>query len=177
MLTEQINSILFILTILGFIFIITLVFSFIFVRKTNKLIGFVTKNSIPLALLISLMATLGSLFYSEVAGFAPCDLCWFQRIFMYPQVILLGLAWWKKKDTVIDYSLILILIGSLFSLYHNYIYYTAQTTGFCSIVSPCTQKYILGFGFITIPLMAIIAFVLMGLLLLNRKIRSRALTD
>jgi len=177
MLIEQVNNILFILTILGFIFIISIILSLIFAKKTNKFIDFITKNSIPLAFFISLIATLGSLFYSEIAGFAPCDLCWFQRIFMYPQVILLGLAWWKKKNAIIDYSLILIIIGALYSLYHNYIYYTAQPTGFCSIVSPCTQTYILGFGFITIPLMAIIAFVLMGLLLLNKKIRSRTLNN
>jgi len=172
MLIEQVNNILYIFAILGFIFIIVAILALLFWGKNNKIINFITRNSIPLAFLISLMATLGSLFYSETAGFAPCDLCWFQRIFMYPQVILLGLAWWKKEDIIINYSLILILIGTLFSVYHNYIYYTAQPTGFCSIVSPCTQTYILGFGFITIPLMAITAFVLMGLLLLNKKFRN-----
>jgi len=120
---------------------------------------------------VALVSTLSSLYYSEIAHFIPCDLCWFQRIFMYPLVIMLGLAIIKKKDEIIDYSLGLVAVGTLISLYHNYIYYSAETTNFCSIVAPCTQKYITSFGYISIPLMALTAFLMIALLLINKKIK------
>ncbi|KPC98964.1 Disulfide bond formation protein C [Geobacillus sp. BCO2] len=66
----------------------------------------------------SLIATLGSLYFSEVLGFIPCDLCWFQRIFMYPQVIILGIAIVRKDAAAARYSFTLSLIGGGISLYH-----------------------------------------------------------
>lgn len=169
----QVNALLAVLVILGQIFIICAIFYLLLFKKyKNRVIKFILKNSLPLALLVSFLATFGSLYYSEVAGFTPCDLCWFQRIFMYPQVILLGLAWLKKEKSVIDYSLVLIFIGSLISLYHNYIYYTAQSSTFCSIVSPCTQPYVVGFSYISIPLLALSAFLIIGLLLIGQKMNK-----
>lgn len=67
---------------------------------------------------ISLIATLGSLYFSEILKFIPCDLCWFQRIFMYPQVVLLGLAAIRKEYGIARYSLALSIIGGAISLYH-----------------------------------------------------------
>jgi len=168
---DQINSLLSIFIILGQIFIVTAIVYLLFFRKyKNQLIKLITKNSILLAFIVALTSTLSSLYYSELAHFAPCDLCWFQRIFMYPLVILLGMALIKKKAEIIDYSLGLVMVGALISLYHNYIYYTAQTTSFCSIAAPCTQRYITSFGYISIPLMALTAFLMVALLLINKKI-------
>jgi disulfide bond formation protein DsbB len=129
--------------------------------------AYIQKHGLKLAFIISLVATLGSLFYSNVAGYTPCSLCWFQRIFIYPQVFLLGLALYKKEKVVIDYSLLLILVGGLISLYHNYIYYNAISTSFCASdeVAACATRYIWELGYITIPLMALSAFILIGLLL------------
>ena len=168
---DQINFLLSILALLGQLFIVFLLFYLIFLRKNqlglNKIL---LKSAIPISFLVVFLATSGSLYYSEIAKFIPCDLCWFQRIFIYPQVILLGLAWIKKENRITDYSLILIIIGTLISLYHNYIYYSATPSNVCSIVAPCTQQYVVGFTYITIPLLALITFVLTGLLLLSKKI-------
>jgi disulfide bond formation protein DsbB len=168
---DQFNNIISVLALLGQIWVVVLVLYLIFFRKSQlKLFKFFVDNSIPLAFLVALAATGGSLYYSEIAKFNPCDLCWFQRIFIYPQVILLGLAWLKKEKYILDYSLAMIAVGTIFSAYHNYIYYTFTPSNFCSLVSPCTQQYVVGFGYLSIPLLALSSLLLMGLLLLSRRI-------
>jgi disulfide bond formation protein DsbB len=115
---------------------------------------------------VSLIATLGSLYFSEVMKFIPCELCWFQRIFMYPQVIILGMAVIRKEYDIARYSLVLSVIGSLISTYH----YLIQKVPFfqdhaisCGNI-PCTDQYINWLGFITIPFLALTAFILIALL-------------
>jgi len=169
---DQLNNSLAVLVVFGQIIIPVAIIYLLFFKKRYPVIDkFITSNSILLAFIVALVSVSSSLYYSQVAGFTPCELCWFQRIFMYPLVILLGLALIKKKDEVVDYCLALVTVGTLFSLYHNYIYYNTQTTNFCSIVSPCTERYITSFGYISIPLMALTAFLLIALLLINRKIK------
>jgi Disulfide bond formation protein DsbB len=170
MITAQMNFILSICTLLSQIFIILALIYLLFFRKyNNRLTNFISQNGIALAFIVALLAMLGSLYYSEIVGLQPCDLCWIQRIFMYPQVVLLGLAWWKKDDRIIPYSLSLLGIGTLFAIYHNYIYYGAKpVVNFCSIVSPCVAQYVVGFGFIGIPLMSLTAFLMMIILLIGK---------
>ena len=162
--------------ILSQIAILLAVVYFLFFKKSHRFIGeLMGKHGILLAFIVVLVATLGSLFYSEIAGFKPCDLCWFQRIFMYPEVILLGLALVKKESRIVDYALSLSVVGFLFSLYHNYIYY--QGGGFCQIFGSavsCTNRYVLSFGYITLPLMALTGFLLVIVLLMFSKLRNNA---
>jgi disulfide bond formation protein DsbB len=115
---------------------------------------------------IALIATLGSLYFSEVLKFIPCDLCWFQRIFMYPQVILLGLAVIRKEYGIARYSLALSVIGGSISLYHYLIQKVpfSQSPAISCGRIPCTGQYINWLGFITIPFLALIAFVLISVL-------------
>lgn len=127
--------------------------------KESRLRKFVSRNVLELSFLVAFVATAGSLFFSDVAGLEPCRLCWFQRIFMYPLVILLGLAWLRKDGKIIDYVLALSLIGALISLYHNYIFYVAQKAAVCSTAASCTVPYVLEFGYVTIPVMALTAFL------------------
>ncbi|MED4585616.1 disulfide oxidoreductase [Brevibacillus choshinensis] len=111
---------------------------------------------------IALIATAGSLFFSEVLKYIPCDLCWYQRILMYPLVILLGVASAKKDYKMSLYTLILSLIGGLISLYHYLIQKVPalhELGNACGIV-PCNSDYINWLGFITIPFLALIAFAL-----------------
>ena len=171
MLLNQVNYYLSILTIFGQIFIVGAIIYLLFFRNIkNRLINFINKYTLVLTFFLALLATSSSLYYSQIAGFAPCELCWFQRIFMYPLVIIFGLAMIKKDNKIVDYGLGLVTIGSLISLYHNYIYYTAVSTGFCSIVAPCTEKYFTTFNYISIPLMALTSFLMIGLILINKKI-------
>jgi disulfide bond formation protein DsbB len=127
---------------------------------------FILENGLYLSFAVALVATIGSLYLSEVMNFAPCKLCWFQRIFMYPQVFLLGIAAVRKDSRVYRYVLPLSIIGGCISIYHYLIqkvpYFHDHATS-CGQV-PCEFDYLDWFGFITIPLMALAAFVLIAIL-------------
>lgn len=113
-----------------------------------------------LAWLLALIATLGSLYFSEVRHFVPCQLCWYQRILMYPLVPILGIASYRQDRDVVLYTLPLSLLGIGVSLFH---YLDQKIPGFgppglCSSGVPCSAAYIDWFGFVTIPFLALIAF-------------------
>ncbi|MFS1516051.1 disulfide oxidoreductase [Bacillus sp. SCS-151] len=114
---------------------------------------------------VSLIATLGSLFFSEVMMFIPCELCWYQRILMYPLVIILGIALVKKDYSISLYSFVLSTIGGLISIYHlsiQKISFMGEHSLSCGMI-PCNVEYINWMGFITIPFLALIAFVLISI--------------
>ncbi|WP_088102120.1 disulfide oxidoreductase [Halalkalibacter urbisdiaboli] len=118
------------------------------------------ENTLHLAWLTSFIATLGSLYFSEIRQFEPCTLCWYQRILMYPLVIILFIGIVKKDAQVALYSSVLSFIGLLFSIYHYGIQklsFLASSAPSCGRV-PCTGQYINWFGFITIPFLAGTAF-------------------
>lgn len=110
--------------------------------------------------LIASVATLGSLFFSEVMGFAPCVLCWWQRIFIYPLVLIFGAGLFSFDRGVIKYSLPLAISGWLVALYHSLLYWgiIPKSIQPCSEGVPCTEKYIELFGFLSIPFMSFLAF-------------------
>lgn len=114
---------------------------------------------------VSLVATSGSLYFSEIKGFIPCDLCWFQRIFMYPLVVILGIGTFQSDTSVKKFVLPLSMVGSVISLFH---YLEQKVPGFggikpCVSGVPCSAEYINWFGFITIPFLALIAFTLINI--------------
>ena len=114
----------------------------------------------------SLIAMFGSLFYSEVMGYIPCELCWYQRIIMYPLVIIYGTAIIKKNIYIAFPGLIMSGIGVLVSAYHyslQKIPLMQDAGGFCGDV-PCTLQYINYFGFITIPFLSFLAFIVIFIL-------------
>lgn len=167
------------LTLLSDIIIIILFLYFayrIIFRKKIKFIDhfldLLGKNALLFAFIVALTATLGSLFYSEVMGYEPCKLCWLQRIFMYPMVILFGIALIKNDRKIADYTIVLSIIGAFIAL-HHYIVQMTNYSATCGINSqtPCTVKYTFTYGYITIPMMALTAFVLIIILmyLIKRK--------
>ena len=114
-----------------------------------------------IAFALALIALAGSLFYSEHAGFIPCRLCWYQRIAMYPLVVILfGAALRRDVRGAMFYGAPLAVIGAGVSIYHLYIEYhpEAETPG-CKIGAPCTTRWIDEYGYITIPALALTAFV------------------
>lgn len=121
-----------------------------------------------MAWLVSLVATGSSLYLSEVLHYIPCNLCWFQRIFMYPLVLLLGRAALKDDKGIIGYVVPLSIIGGLFSLYHYSEQMIPGVSGLlpCRTGVPCNVDYLDWYGFITIPLLALIAFILITVILL-----------
>lgn len=135
--------------------------------------SFLEKYGLYLAWLVSLTATFGSLYFSEIREFVPCELCWIQRIFMYPLTILLGIAVFTDDRSVRKYVLPLTTIGGSVSLYH---YLVQKVPGFaeiqpCAQGVPCSGQYINWLGFITIPFLALTAFTLITILMWNVKKR------
>lgn len=129
---------------------------------------FLKENYLYLSLIIALAATLGSLFYSEILGYNPCKLCWYQRIAMYPLVLLFATALIRKLNGVAYYTTPLVITGGLLSLYH-YITQLLQWTTSCASLedgASCAVKYTFSYGYITIPMMALTAFI--GILILLR---------
>lgn len=117
-------------------------------------------QSLFIAWFISTIATLGSLYFSEIRGFIPCELCWFQRIFMYPLPLILGISIFQNDYTSKKYVLPMSMIGWVISLYH---YSLQKIPGFteikaCSNGVPCSGEYINWIGFITIPFLSLMAF-------------------
>ncbi|ODG89733.1 MULTISPECIES: disulfide oxidoreductase [Bacillaceae] len=114
--------------------------------------------------IVSIIATLGSLSFSVINHWTPCSLCWYQRIFMYPIVFILGIAFYKNKIKDVIYVLPLSLIGMCISIYHILIQKVPalkETATQCGPV-PCTGDYLNWFGFITIPMLAFVAFLLIN---------------
>jgi disulfide bond formation protein DsbB len=115
---------------------------------------------------VAAVATGGSLFFSQVAGFVPCEMCWFQRICMYPLSLLtLFLAFHADYRTA-RYLLPFPVIGAGVSIYHLLIEnHVVATPAQCAVGAGCTVKWINYFGFMTIPTLALIAFVLLTIFL------------
>ena len=114
------------------------------------------------AWVVSIFAFLGSLFFSDVMKLVPCKLCWLQRICMYPQVFILGVALIIKDKKVPYYVLPLTTIGWVIAFYHVLLYnkILPEAVGFCEAGISCTTKYVSYFGFLSIPMMSLIAFTL-----------------
>ena len=115
-----------------------------------------------LSWVVSVVATLGSLYFSEIQGFIPCELCWYQRILMYPLALILGIATFNSDFTVKKYVLPMTIIGWFISLFH---YLQQKVPGFANIKPctngvPCNTEYINWLSFITIPFLALTAFSL-----------------
>ena len=115
-----------------------------------------------LALLVSVVATLGSLYFSEIKGYVPCELCWYQRIFLYPLVLILAVELIRFKGAIqnVYTALFLALIGFGFSVYHMTLQYGTTDSGVCGVGVSCTARYINWFDFITIPLLSFTAYTL-----------------
>ncbi len=115
---------------------------------------------LKISFVIALAATLGSLFFGEVLKYPPCTLCWYQRICMYPLVLIFGSAIWSNDRGFPKYSFPLSVIGLVIASYHNLLYYGVIPDSItpCSQGVSCTTKQIEILGFLTIPLMSWLSF-------------------
>jgi disulfide bond formation protein DsbB len=110
-----------------------------------------------------MFATFGSLYYSVVEHFAPCTLCWYQRISVYPLAIILGIATYRRDKAVIPYGMALSGVGLFFALYQILEMYVPglAVINFCGATgADCKNEYVRYLGFINIPLMSVVAFAL-----------------
>jgi disulfide bond formation protein DsbB len=119
------------------------------------------RAAVPLAWLVALVATLGSLYFSEIADFVPCRLCWYERICMYPLAVVLGIATFRRDRDVRVYVAPIAAIGAVIATYHTWIqaYPPTGGTSFCTLDAPCTERYVWEFGFVSLPLMALAGFL------------------
>lgn len=112
------------------------------------------------------VAMAGSLFFSEVMDLPPCVLCWYQRIAMYPIVILTAVGIVRHDRKLYISVLALSLPGLLISIYHNLLYWKIlpESVSPCTLGISCTTKFFEWFGFITIPFMSLVAFTIITVL-------------
>ncbi|OGD89848.1 hypothetical protein A3D07_02895 [Candidatus Curtissbacteria bacterium RIFCSPHIGHO2_02_FULL_42_15] len=131
--------------------------------------NFVKKYAIYLAFLQVWAAVLGSLYSSEIKGLTPCFLCWVQRIFMYPLIVLFTVAILRKDKNVAYYVLPLSVTGAFVGLYQYLLQMTPLSkveAATCSATAPCSAIQIMFFGFITIPFLSMTAFIVISALML-----------
>lgn len=121
---------------------------------------------------VALVAMLGSLYLSDGIGFTPCLLCWYQRIAMYPLVVVCGVAAWSRDAAAWKYGLPLAVVGLVIAAYHVALQFQpALDIVSCDVGAPCSGRYVLVFGFVSIPVLAGAAFLLIiGLLTTARTV-------
>ncbi len=132
-----------------------------FGNKKHPILNFLDKHFLIIGFIVSLFAMVFSLVYSEVINFAPCYLCWWQRIFTYPLVLMFAIALWDKDKKVLRYSLPLLVVGFLFSIYQNLGYYFGEkgNTPCDSSGVSCYQQLVSEFhNYISIPMLALTVF-------------------
>ncbi len=175
---DIVNKVLSIGTICLQLFIISILVALIFFRKRdNPFLVFLKEYTFIFGFLSALGAFCLSLFYSEIVGFPPCELCWIQRIFLYPQLILFGMELYKKDRSIVDFSIVFATIGSIVSIYH--IFVEAGIASGPSCVDPshggvsCAVRYIYEFGYITMPIMALTLSLFIITILVNYKYISK----
>lgn len=124
-------------------------------------------------LLVSVSTTI-SLFFSSVLEYQPCVLCWYQRICLFPLVLILGAGLFPFDKGVVRYALPLTIVGGLIAFYHSLLYagVIPENIQPCSQGVSCTEKYIELFGFISIPMLSFFAFSAIATLLLILKRRT-----
>jgi disulfide bond formation protein DsbB len=160
----HINSIVTTSTLISnIVFVFLLIIIFFDKNFRLKVFSFVNKNILDILLIISLSAVIGSLAYSSILNFPPCELCWVQRIFIFPQPILLLMAKWKKNIDIVTYLLPLSIFGSIAALYQSMANFGIGSSLLeCTTIGgACSKLYVLEYGYITIPFMSFSIFVYM----------------
>lgn len=154
------------------LFFYWLIGNFYPLKFLKPVLKFISQNAVLLAFVVALAATLGSLSFSEILGYTPCRLCWFQRIFMYPQALLLGLALYYKDIKIRRYSIPMCIFGGVVSIYNYYLQLFPPNILSCSLnaAESCSQKIFMLYGYITFAVMALTASILILIIFFNPKI-------
>jgi disulfide bond formation protein DsbB len=157
------SSIVGFLTLLSnIIFVVVLVVIIMHSGTRTKAYQFIHKYILELLFWGIMSAVVGSLVYSEIVGFPACDLCWYQRIMLYPQAIIVLLAMFRKDKTIIDYLVPLSVIGAIIALYQSLIQWGltfGSVLGCTAVGSACAKVYVNEYSYITIPFMSLSVFV------------------
>lgn len=142
-------------------------------RSRDAITTWIHKYGLWLAFLVAFGAVASSFVYSDIIGYPPCTLCWYQRAFWIPSVILLGIAAIRKDRKIIPYVLGLVAIGALIAVDHIWLQSGGSSLIPCAASGPsCDQRFVYEFGFITIPVMSLTGFVFVGALLAHAQVRK-----
>jgi disulfide bond formation protein DsbB len=138
-------------------------------RLAGRVIAKIGPRAPALALVVAGVTTAGSLYYSEIVGYIPCELCWYQRICMYPLVAILAVGLLRRDRSVIWYATPLVVVGAPVSLYHWLVERVPSLAegSSCSVFSPCSVPFFEELGYITLAFMALSSFLLIGALLVT----------
>lgn len=138
-----------------------------FSQATQRIIG---KSILFIGFIVPFSALVGSLVYSEIIGYPPCMLCWYARVAFYPQVLIFAMALFKRDRTILDYALGLTIFGLLVTGYHSIIQITGNSTLPCASNGiSCVTRDVFEYGFITIPFMGFVGFLVQFFALLVAK--------
>lgn len=168
-LTSTLNLLAATFTVVMQIVIVAIILRFILSknRASDRYLKFVSKNAYTVAFLITMSGMVLSLVYSDVIGYIPCTLCWYQRILLYPEALLLGLALWKGDRAITDYIIALSGLGVVLAIYQKYIELGGASLLPCSTTTvSCAKIYVLEFGYVTLPVMGLTSFAFILLLML-----------
>lgn len=122
----------------------------------SKIVSWLGQNAVKIGFLISFMGISGSLLYSVGVGYEPCVLCWWQRVFLFPLLVIFAVAWWKRLETVFHYVVPLAILAGVIALYQSYTYMGGISILECtSLEGACSRVYVREFGYITIPMMSL----------------------
>jgi disulfide bond formation protein DsbB len=149
-------------------------------RRAREAVGEGAASVGPQSLLlaawvVAIVTTAGSLYYSLHAGYVPCELCWYQRIVMYPLVVVLGVGWLRGDRKAWITAAPFVVVGAPLSLYHWLVERVpafAESSS-CSAFAPCTAPYFEKYGYITLAWMCLSSFLLIGMLLVLSVVAQR----
>jgi disulfide bond formation protein DsbB len=165
------NNALAIATLIGTI-VAGLLFILLIAQKffaLDALTRWLNRHGVLLSFIVALLSMAGSLVYSNVIGFEPCMLCWWQRIFLYPLVVILGVALIRKDHLSAKWTTLPLVITSAgISTYHYLVQRFLENGPACSVLgqsASCDGFYLFEFGYVTIPMMALVSAVLIMLLM------------
>jgi disulfide bond formation protein DsbB len=136
----------------------------------------IAKKIMYVAWIQSIFATFGSLYFSEIRHFAPCTLCWYQRILMYPLVIIIAVGILRRDTKMYQYVLPMSILGLGISFYHILLQNDVlpESVAPCILGASCAIKYTGYFGFVTIPVMSLTAFTIVTIcMLILRKVQGK----
>lgn len=155
------------------IWAVDLFFAFLWMPAwKKKMYALFERYAFPFGFFVSLFAMLGSLYYQFYLHIQPCELCWFGRIFIYPQVFIFGMAWYKNDRRIFDYIMMLSVVGGLISVYHHYLQLGYDLLKPCSTAPfavDCATPTFIEYGFVTYPLMGVVTLVLTFLIAFSAK--------
>lgn len=169
------NTTLAVLTIVGLVALVKWVLILTVFRKQAEGLAlyqwFINKKIwLWAATVLSFVAVLGTLIYSEAIGFPPCRLCWFQRVFMYPTLVLLVASLVRKETIIVPYIKLLSFAGAWIALYHYVVQMSPSISAACGATgAACGERLVFEFGFVTIPFMSLVIFAMIFTLMFFKK--------